>query len=66
MIAELITPLLIATTPAQIHLPAPIVYSHEQQTNISTKGEELAYRQPTFNGTQTFDWNGRPSDNDSD
>jgi hypothetical protein len=71
MIAELITPLVIATAPQTIQTVEPIVYSHEKQQAmvVVEKGEktELAqYRPPTWNGTQTFDYSGRPKDADND
>ena len=71
MIAELITPLLIATAPQPIQATEQISYCHDKQQAMVVvgKGEkiELAqYRPMTFNGTQTYDWNGRPNDSDND
>lgn len=65
MIVELITPLMIATTPMQITNIEPLKYNHTTQQAVA--GEEIkTARMVTFNGTQTFDFNGRPSDNDND
>jgi hypothetical protein len=65
MILELITPLMIATAPAQIKAPEALVYSHEQQA-VALKDAVTVAQRTTWNGTQTFDWNGRPNDADND
>lgn len=65
MIIELITPLMLATAPMAITATEPLKYSHETQ-QVQTQSYQLAQRWPTYNGTQTFDWNGRPSDADND
>lgn len=65
MIIQLITPLMIATTPMQIQDVEPLKYNHTTQT--ATQGEfTTAQRMTTWNGTQTFDYRGRPSDSDND
>lgn len=65
----LITPLMLATAAPALAIQAP-VYSHSTQT---TAGVTLAQIQTilcmttsTFNGTQTFNFKGVPSDSDSD
>lgn len=60
MIVELLTPLMIATAPMRIDIDMP-KYDHQVQKNTV-----VAYQQITFNGTQTFDYNGRPNDADND
>ena len=64
MLIELLTPLMLATAPATIDVP-PTTYSHAEQGSSEPTAQ---YRTSTFtaNGTQTFDWNGRPNDSDSD
>lgn len=65
MIIELITPLMIATAPMQITNVEPFKYDHTTQQAVA--GEfTTAQRFPTYNGTQTFDYKGRPSDSDND
>lgn len=71
MLIELITPLVLATAPAVV--PVPIVkYDHllqvSNQVDVKTGRplEVAQYRPITFNGTQTFDANGRPRDADND
>lgn len=65
MIAELITPLMLATAPMAITATEPLKYSHETQ-QVQSQSYQVAQRMITFNGTQTFDFNGRPSDSDND
>ncbi len=64
MIAELITPLMIASTPMTIPVE-PLKYSHETQ-QIQSQEYQVAQRMITFNGTQTFGSDGRPRDADND
>ena len=64
MIVELLTPLIIASAPAIVEVDTTSRYDHSQQTvearlDVKTLGL-------TSSGTQTFDWNGRPHDADSD
>ena len=63
MIVELLTPLVIATAPVRIDVPE-LSYSHEQQMSVSLASETTSYG--TWNGTQTFDFQGRPHDADND
>lgn len=60
MLAEIITPLMLVTTPLKIEVEQP-KYSHAEQKQIVAQ-----YRPITFNGTQTYDYNGRPRDADND
>jgi hypothetical protein len=62
MLIELLTPLMLATAPVRIDIPES-TYTHANQVNERTEGTSTQF---TFNGTQTFAPNGRPSDNDSD
>ena len=65
LIVKLVTPLMLATAPVAISLPADIRYDHQAQ--VSNQTEKLAqFRNPTWNATQTFDFQGRPWDNDND
>jgi hypothetical protein len=66
MIAELITPLVLATAPMTIQAVEPFKYDHTTQTAVASEGVVVAQRMPTFNGTQTFDYSGRPWDADND
>lgn len=64
MIAELITPLVLATSPMTIPTE-PLKYSHETQ-QVQSQSFQVAQRMITFNGTQTFGSDGRPRDSDND
>lgn len=67
MIAELITPLMLATAPMTVTTTETLQYSHEQQKIEAPASTILAqYRPTTFGGTRTFDGTGRPYDNDND
>ena len=66
MIVELITPLMIATAPMTIQQVEPLKYSHEKQAVEASASTVLAQRYPTINGTQTYDFGGRPFDADND
>jgi hypothetical protein len=64
MLIELITPLMLATSPMSIDVPKS-TYDHGSQVSIyNTKTAQ--YRPPTFNGTQTFNGQGHPMDADND
>lgn len=70
MIAELITPLMIATAPIAITTET-LKYSHEQQAVVQesyqvAQGWQTPIRQPTYNATRTYAPNGQPSDSDND
>ena len=64
----LITPLMLATAAPAYTIQAP-VYSHASQTAL---GATLASSTPfclttsTFSGTQTFNYQGKPTDSDND
>lgn len=62
MLLELITPLMIASAPIKIDVPQG-TYDHAAQ--VSTY-KEAQYRPPTWNQTQTYDFQGRPHDADND
>ncbi len=66
MIIELITPLVLASAPMTIQAVEPFKYDHTTQTAVAGEGVVVAQRWPTYNGTQTFDWQGKPSDSDND
>ena len=60
MIIELLTPSMLATAPMRIDVAAPM-YDHQLQKNTT-----VAWQQVTMNGTQTYDYTGRPNDADND
>lgn len=60
----LLTPMLLASSPAKIDLPE-MVYDHRSQTTVIT-GQYQEAQMRTWGGTQTFDFSGRPWDNDND
>jgi hypothetical protein len=64
MILELITPLLIATAPITLDVVDPS-YDHATQVS-STIAQVRTMNTTTFNGTQTYDYQGKPRDSDSD
>jgi hypothetical protein len=66
MLIELLTPLLLATTPATITLSENVTYSHEAQSQVDENGPISQVKTYTFGGTQTFDFNGKPNDSDND
>lgn len=66
MLLEFITPLLIASAPITIDVVTP---SYDHATQVSASEEQSkTMSTTTFNGTQTFDFQGKPwdADNDSD
>jgi hypothetical protein len=62
MILELLTPLMLATSPMTLVLE-PTSYNHEQQVSKSANGGPLSY---TSSGTRTYDFSGKPNDSDND
>ena len=68
MILELITPLLLATAPMNITIAEELKYSHQtqqiEQSYTAKVGALSAW--PTYGATQTYDYSGRPRDNDND
>lgn len=52
----------LATESKKINLKE-VDYCVEQQTRFNIESDALSI---TFNGTQTYDWNGRPQDADND
>ena len=63
-IVALITPLAFAVAPMAITNEEQAKYSHEQQVVVSLS--EVPIYQSTYSGTATFDFNGRPHNNDND
>jgi hypothetical protein len=64
MLIEIITPLMLATTPIAIVVDQPVQYNHgSQMVALNSAKEILSW---TTSGTQTFGGNGRPSDSDND
>ena len=70
MVISLLTPLMLAVTPVSLTDIAPSVYDHGSQRTIVKKGAEhnqtAQYRTTSYNGTQTYAYNGRPMDADND
>lgn len=65
MLIELLTPLMIATAPATFTLPESLTYDHATQTQVGVSGE-VSFSTSTYNGTQTYDFQGKPRDADND
>ena len=64
MLVELITPLILATAPTAIVASEPVQYNHgTQMVAMNSSKDVLSY---TFNGTRTYDFQGKPNDSDSD
>jgi hypothetical protein len=66
MLIELLTPLMLATTPATITLSENVTYSHEAQSQVGENGPISQFKTFTSGGTQTFDYRGKPNDSDND
>lgn len=66
MLINLLTPLIIASAPNAVIIDANFSYSHETQTRYLQATGSPSEESWTFNGTQTFDYNGRPADADND
>lgn len=67
MIAELITPLMLATAPMTITASEQLQYSHEKQQIEATSFQVAqGWKPQTLGATRTFDFNGRPNDSDND
>ncbi len=68
MLIELLTPLMLASAPATVPpTTIDLKYDHALQRSVgNNKGLQLAYSTFTANGTQTYGYNGRPTDSDSD
>lgn len=62
MLIELITPLMLATSPMIIAVE-PAKYNHELQISMYKPDTVLT---ATYGGTRTYDFTGRPYDNDND
>jgi hypothetical protein len=63
MLLELITPLLLASEPITVDVVDP---SYDHATQVSASVEQKTISTTTFNGTQTFDFQGKPRDSDAD
>jgi len=64
MLIELITPLVLATSPMAIIVPETATYNHgTQMVAMNSSKESLSY---TMNGTRTYGPTGNPSDSDGD
>jgi len=61
MLIELITPLMLATAPMAIDVP-DTKYDHSSQVSVH-KNLKLSL---TMSGTQTYNFQGKPFDNDND
>jgi hypothetical protein len=62
----LLTPMLLAAPPATVTLPE-MTYDHGKQMSVVVgEVQQAQWRNPTYNGTQTFMANGRPFDSDND
>ena len=64
MLIELITPLLIATAPTTVIVQDTDMYSHDTQV-VARSGSDGA-NSFTAGGTRTYDFSGKPFDNDND
>jgi hypothetical protein len=64
MLVELITPLIIATSPVSLTMDDQNKYSHDQQKIIARSNTEILSL--TMNGTRTYGGNGQPMDSDAD
>ena len=65
MLIELLTPIILATAPVTIDL-ASTTYDHVTQLAVAPDGQLIGTGTATINGTQTFDYQGRPRDSDGD
>jgi hypothetical protein len=69
MLIELLTPFMLATSPATLPEGPKAEYNHAQQRSVVDPNEKkqlLAWTTMTAGGTQTYDFSGKPYDNDSD
>jgi hypothetical protein len=64
MLIELITPLVLATSPMAIIVPESAIYNHGTQMVAMNSAKDILSM--TLNGTQTFGGDGRPRDSDTD
>lgn len=66
-LALLITPMML-TSAATMAQPVVNAYDHATQSSVTldVNGFQPLGSTSTFNGTQTFSWDGQPSDADSD
>jgi len=64
----LLTPLVLAVNPVTVDASKAIEYDHETQVVSAEEGVDgyQTMTSTTFNGTQTYGYDGKPSDNDND
>ena len=62
---KMLTPDDLAVTP-DIFNPGEASFDYNLQKNLTSTPLMTGMGTPTFNGTQTYDFNGRPSDSDQD
>ena len=62
---KMLTPEDLAVTP-DFFTQAESTFDYDLQKNLSSTPLMTGMGTPTFNGTQTFDYQGRPSDSDQD
>lgn len=68
LLAPLLSPLMIMTAPVTAE-PIQHSYNHTVQTSSAFYDSQVTgacYSTSTFNGTQTFSYDGTPTDSDSD
>lgn len=69
LLAPMLTPLMIMTAPATAEV-VQHSYNHTAQTSTTFVDRQFStggcFSTSTFNGTQTFSYNGQPSDSDAD
>ena len=63
--SKMLTPADLAEKP-DFFEPSVTEFDYLSQKNLATSPLMTGMGTPTFNGTQTFDFNGRPSDSDQD
>jgi hypothetical protein len=63
MLIELITPLMLATSPATFDA-SNAVYSHQSQQVVAYEGSTKAIA--AYGSTRSYDMYGKPNDNDND
>tara|TARA_B110000438_G_C15559214_1_gene540369 strand:+ start:143 stop:397 length:255 start_codon:yes stop_codon:yes gene_type:complete len=63
-----LTPLSLSIKPLSIQASGESSYEHDMQLNTGVDGSIFAntISSTTFNGTQTYSWDGSPNDSDND
>jgi len=64
----LLTPMLLSSAPLSIQAGEDFSYDHGLQVNTQADGRVMSntYSSTTYNGTQTYNYKGDPSDSDND